>query len=93
MPTKNYTILNLKCGGCPNHNHPVQELKCGGCSSQIEDKLARIKGVSNVKVDKKNSIVQFDYSEDRQLETVADSLQKMGYPLVTTKETDTWHFG
>lgn len=65
----------------------IQNLKCGGCEQQILSKLEAIDGITNVQIDQEHCAVSFDYTSKDLLDTVAQSLQKMGYPLMESPNT------
>ncbi len=58
----------------------IQNLKCGGCANTITKGLLEIEGVSEVKIDVDNSIVDINFNNTETLETIKNKLKKMGYP-------------
>lgn len=58
----------------------IQNLKCGGCANTITKGLLEIEGVSEVKIDVDNSIVDINFNNTETLENIKNKLKKMGYP-------------
>ena len=63
----------------------VENIKCGGCASQIETKLLRLDGVTQVEIDIENEEVKGEMSKDI-LETIQKTLATLGYPPVGTQQ-------
>jgi copper chaperone len=59
----------------------IQNLKCGGCANTITKGVDSVEGVSNVHVDIENSVVSFDYENDETLQLIHDKLAHIGYPV------------
>ncbi len=57
----------------------IDNLKCGGCEKSIVKGVSSIDGVSEVKVDHDQQLVQF-LGEENLRQKVADKLRSMGYP-------------
>lgn len=58
----------------------VHNIKCGGCGASIIDKLSKLDGISDIKVDPATGEVVFDSTSDSETEKVKSILSKMGYP-------------
>ena len=58
----------------------VQNLKCGGCAEQIRSELSKIDGVSSVKIDTENSMVEFETEQLEYVDAARSRLNQMGYP-------------
>jgi copper chaperone CopZ len=59
----------------------IQNLKCGGCANTITKGVDSVEGVSNVHVDIEKSVVSFDYENDENLQLIHDKLAHLGYPV------------
>ena len=60
----------------------IQNLKCGGCEVTIYHKLSTHTAIKNLFVNVDESTLTFEYSIDEDLETVKETLLKIGYPVV-----------
>ena len=58
----------------------IQNLKCGGCANTITKGLTEINGVTEVKIDVENNVVDVNFDNDKNLEEIKTKLKKMGYP-------------
>jgi copper chaperone CopZ len=59
----------------------IQNLKCGGCANTIITQLAKLDGISEVKVDNDTNEVDFDYNTENDLELAKKKLSDLGYPI------------
>jgi copper chaperone CopZ len=57
----------------------VENIKCGGCMSSIKDAVKKLKGVSDVEIEKENDKVTI-YGTAILRETLVSKLANLGYP-------------
>ena len=60
----------------------VMNVKCGGCANTLKEELFQTFGEVEVDLSKTPREIILDI-EDEQMETLAKSLKKIGYPLST----------
>lgn len=58
----------------------VHNIKCNGCATSIKDKLSKIDEVSDVNVETATGEVSFNAIDNKSVERVKNTLEKMGYP-------------
>ena len=58
----------------------IQNLKCGGCASTVTKSLSAVEGIENVNVKVDESLLTFDYQEEKKVSEVKELLTKIGYP-------------
>lgn len=63
----------------------IQNLKCGGCENTIVNKISSIEGVGEVAVNHQEASVSVEYTSPENLETVKETLSKLGYPILGEK--------
>lgn len=64
----------------------LEELTCPSCIKKIEGTVAKMKGVEEVKVLFHSSKVLVHYHEEKMAEEqLADTLQRLGYPVLAVK--------
>lgn len=66
-------------------NFTVQNLKCGGCANSITKKLSSLEDVQQVHVDHENSLVEIEVSHAATEASLKDALYHLGYPVVGDK--------
>ena len=67
--------------------HQIQNMKCAGCTTRIEDRLSKIKGITNISPDLEANSISFSYENNEALSNVKKILKKMGYPLSDDENT------
>jgi copper chaperone len=64
----------------------VANLKCNGCATTIKKELLKIKGVTDVRVDLEDDVVEVSYSNsDVDRGAITKKLHFLGYPEATEK--------
>ncbi len=70
VKTKKYTL-------------PVEGMTCASCVARVEKALTKIDGIENVSVNFANEKVTFESSENLDIETAKEAVEKYGYKLST----------
>ena len=66
----------------------IQNLKCGGCETSVKVGLEKLEGVEKViRVDAETGEVELELSENLDVKSLKDKLNKMGYPMVDDENT------
>ncbi|MEC3907504.1 heavy-metal-associated domain-containing protein [Tamlana sp. 2201CG12-4] len=63
----------------------IQNLKCNGCANTIKNKLANLEDISDLHINTESSLVTFVHKNDSTLLEVRQVLNKIGYPVVGSK--------
>ncbi len=60
----------------------IQNLKCGGCANTILNSISKLKNVQDIDITVESSKVSFNYETTDDLNTVKNTLSKIGYPVI-----------
>jgi copper chaperone CopZ len=63
------------------HTFEIQNIRCGGCANTITKELSKY--FENVSVDVTGKKVTIDIKNDEDITKGAETLKKLGYPLLT----------
>ena len=65
-----------------NYRLKVKGMMCMGCENRVKNALENIDGISNVKANHKDGIVEFDTQDDTLINVIKETINDLGVKVL-----------
>ena len=65
-----------------NYKIKVKGMMCMGCENRVKNALENIDGVSNVKANHKDGVVEFDTQDDTLINVIKETINDLGFKVL-----------